>query len=214
MDGVDALTYAQRAPAGAPEGMLVLLHGRAHDERSILPLADRLDPTGRLLGVCPRGPCPMEEGGAQWYRRAEADSPDLVDLVRGARLLADWLRALSAHTGIAAERTVVGGFSQGAVMTWALARLPDAPRPAGVLALSGFVPEVPAAADDRRLAGLPIFIAHGGRDSVIPPERGREAMALARDAGAWVEFFETPVPHTVDPRIDATMADWLRRTLP
>jgi len=100
------------------------------------------------------------------------------------------------------DRVVLGGFSQGAVMSWALGLGAGRPRPAAIVALSGFMPEVEGfELDLAGLDGYPIAVAHGSLDPVIPVEFGRAAAARVRDAGAAVQWRETPVPHTIDPRV-------------
>ena len=100
------------------------------------------------------------------------------------------------------ERTVLGGFSQGAVMSWALGLGAGRPRPAGILALSGFMPEVDGfALDLTGLEGYPVAVAHGSLDPVIPVEFGRAAAERMQDAGADLLWRESPVQHTIDPRI-------------
>jgi phospholipase/carboxylesterase len=87
-------------------------------------------------------------------------------------------------------------------MSWALGLGAGRPRPAGIVALSGFVPRVEGfALDLDGLEGYPVAIGHGSLDPVIPVEFGREAAALLRGAGADVLWRESPVPHTIDPRV-------------
>jgi phospholipase/carboxylesterase len=99
------------------------------------------------------------------------------------------------------ERTVLGGFSQGAVMSYALGLGPGRPLPAGIVALSGFMPVVdgfPLREDG--LEGFPVTIAHGEHDPVISVEFGRDARDRLTAADADVVYRESPMPHTVDPR--------------
>ena len=110
---------------------------------------------------------------------------------------------------------MIGGFSQGAVMAWALALGPGRPRPAGILAMSGFIPTVP----DFELAldgldGFPVAITHGTLDPVISVDLGRQARDRAKAAGADVVYRETDVPHIVDPRLIPGLVDWLDRRFP
>jgi phospholipase/carboxylesterase len=100
------------------------------------------------------------------------------------------------------ERVVLGGFSQGAVMSWALGLGRGRPRPAGIIGLSGFLPRVDRfTLDLDGLEGYPVAIAHGSLDPVIPVGFGREAATTLRQSGADVRWWETPVPHTIDPRL-------------
>ena len=117
---------------------------------------------------------------------------------------------LAERTGVPIERTVIGGFSQGAVMAWALALGPGRPRPAGILAMSGFIPTVPDfELQLDGLDGFPVAITHGVADPVISVELGRQARDRAQAAGADVVYRETDVPHIVDPRLIPGLVDWL-----
>ena len=103
-------------------------------------------------------------------------------------------------TGVELERTVIGGFSQGAVMAYALTLGQGRPSPAGLIALSGFIPEVSGFTLD--LEGhrdVPVSIGHGSRDPVIPVEFGRSAAERLMDAGYAVTYRESPMSHTIDP---------------
>jgi phospholipase/carboxylesterase len=194
----EGLHRLERPSADAPEGALVLFHGRGADERDLFPLLDALDPERRLLGVTPRGPLALPPGGAHWYRLGGIPTPDPGTFFPTLDAAGAFLDQLP----VPLERTVLGGFSQGAVMSWALGLGKGRPRPAAIIALSGFMPEVEGFALD--LDGLeeyPIAVAHGSLDPVIPVEFGRAAAERVRAAGADVLWRETPVPHTIDPRV-------------
>ena len=144
----DSLSYLTRPAAGEPEGLIVLFHGRGADEQDLFPLLDLLDPERRLLGVTPRGPLHLPPGGAHWYAVQEIGYPDPATFTETYALASEWLDDLAATAGVTSERTVLGGFSQGAVMTYALGLGEGRPRPAGLIALSGFMPTVPGFALD------------------------------------------------------------------
>jgi phospholipase/carboxylesterase len=209
---VDDLVYELRAPEGDPAGAIVLLHGRGTSEQDMLPLLDVFDPRERLVGAFPRGPLQLPPIGYHWYVVEEVGYPDPESFTSTYQRLGSWLEGLGERTGVGIERTVIGGFSQGAVMAWALALGPDRPRPAGVLAMSGFIPTVPdfeLALD--RLDGFPVAITHGTLDPVISIALGRQARDRAKVAGADVVYRETDVPHIVDPRLIPGLVDWLDR---
>jgi phospholipase/carboxylesterase len=112
------------------------------------------------------------------------------------------------------ERIVLGGFSQGAVMTYALGLGRGRRRPPALIALSGFIPTVEGF--DLDLAGrrgLRAAIAHGIYDPVIGVEWGREARQRLEDAGAQVLYREYPLPHAVDPRFLRELAPWVAEAL-
>jgi phospholipase/carboxylesterase len=211
---LDALTFRVREAAGAPEGLLVLHHGRATDENDLFPLLDALDPERRLLGVTPRGPLHLPPGGAHWYVVPRVGYPDPDTFTATYDALAKFHDALAAKTGIPPERTVLGGFSQGTVMSYALGLGPDRPRPAGVLALSGFIPTVPGWAPDLDRPLPRVAIGHGTVDPIISIDYAHQARDLLQTAGADVLYREYPLPHTIDPAfLQDGLVPWLRDTL-
>lgn len=201
------LDARRRPPAEEPEGALVLFHGRGADENDLYPLLDHLDPERRFLGVTPRGPLALPPGGAHWYAVREIGYPDPVTFTSSYRQASAFLDSL----GIAPERTVLGGFSQGAVMTYALGLGAGRQRPAGLIALSGFMPTVDGLDLDLSPPLPPIAIGHGTFDDVISVEWSRKAQKALTEAGADVLYRESPMPHTIDPRFLRELADWLTR---
>jgi phospholipase/carboxylesterase len=204
-----------RQATGDPEGALVLFHGRGTDERDLFPLLEILDPERRLLGATARGPLSLPPGGAHWYVVRRIGFPDPETFHSTYPQLAAWLDDLLAEHGIPHDRTVLGGFSQGSVMSYALGLGAGRPRPAGIMALSGFIPEVEGfELDLTGAAGLPVAIGHGTHDPVIPVEFGRTARDRLREAGADVTYRESPMPHTIDPVYLRELPGWLRGALP
>ena len=186
------LAERRREAAGEPAGSLVLLHGRGADEHDLLGLLDLLDPERRLLGVTPGGPLALPPGGRHWYVVPRVGFPDPATFAAS-------LEELTAFVAGLPRPLVLGGFSQGAVMSLAL--LGAGVRPAAVLGLSGFVPRVPGWALPDDLAGLPVALGHGAGDPVIPADFGRDAAQQLEAAGAEVVYRETPgMGHTIDPR--------------
>jgi phospholipase/carboxylesterase len=210
---LELLQYRRREAAGEPAGALVLLHGRGADENDLYPLLDMLDPERRLLGVTPRGPLSLPPGGAHWYALGGLGTPDPPTFLPTYERLTRWHDALAVETGIAPERTVIGGFSQGSVMSYALALGRGRARPAGIIALSGFIPTVPSFELDLDPPLPPVAIGHGTYDDVIGVEWGRQAKEILEHAGAEVLYREYPLPHTIDPAYLPTLAQWLREVV-
>lgn len=203
-----------RTVPGEPAGALILIHGRGADENDLFPLFDMLDPERAVAGACPRGPLSMPPGGAHWYVVREVGFPDPGSFHPTFEALAAWLDDFNASTGISIENTVVGGFSQGAVMSYALSFGPGRPRPAGVLALSGFMPVVEDfGLDLDELSGFPVAIGHGTLDPVIGVGFGRSAKERLTEAGAAVTYRESPMGHTIDPAFLGELRGWLSETL-
>jgi phospholipase/carboxylesterase len=205
------LHYVVRRPLGRPAAALVLLHGRGSDERDLLPLLDELDPERRLVGISLRAPSRLGPGGYHWYVARELGYPDPPSFLETFALVGAWLDKLSTVTGVGLERTILGGFSQGAVLSYALALGVGRPSAAALIVLSGFIPQVPGfSLDPPAHHDLPVAIGHGIFDRVIPVEFGREAARRLRAAGLEVDYRESPMAHTIDP---AFVGD-LSRALP
>jgi phospholipase/carboxylesterase len=210
----DALTYLSRPASGEPEGLLVLFHGRGADERDLYSVLDLLDPARRLLGFTPRGPLQLPPRGAHWYAVHEIGFPDPWTFTETFVRASAWLDELAAVTGFGPERTVIGGFSQGAVMTFALGLGDGRSRPAGLIALSGFVPTVPGFVLDLESPLPQVAIGHGALDPVISVEWGRRARQLLDEAGAEPLYRESPhMGHAIDPGILRELPGWIARVL-
>jgi phospholipase/carboxylesterase len=210
----DALTHLTRPARGEPDGLLVLFHGRGADERDLFPLLDLLDPERRLLGVTPRGPLDLPPGGAHWYAVHEIGHPDPETFASTYALASAWLDDVLATTGVAADRVLLGGFSQGAVMTYAVGLGAGRRRPAGLIALSGFMPTVPGFELNLELPLPRVAIGHGALDPVISVEWSRRARVLLREAGADVLYAEAPrMGHSIDPVFLRRIPPWMWSTL-
>ena len=202
------ISYLERPGEGKPAGLLVLFHGRGSDERDLFPLLDELDPQRHLLGVTPRGPLSLPPGGAHWYAFQEVGYPDPATFFETYRAVAEWL------DGFDFEQVVLGGFSQGAVMTYALGLGSGRPRPAALVALSGFMPTVPGFELSLEPPLPPAAIGHGTYDPVISVEFSRQARELLEGAGGEVLYREYPLQHAVDPGFLAELGPWLESKLP
>jgi phospholipase/carboxylesterase len=211
-----ALEYGQRPPGGEPAGLLVLHHGRGSDEHDLLELAHALDPSRRLLLVTPRAPLRLPgSAGYHWYLVPRVGHPDPVTFDAAYRALASFHEQLWTSTGISSARTVLGGFSMGSVMSYALGLGADRPAPAGILAFSGFVPIVEGwkpSLGDR--PGTRVFIAHGRQDPVIEVGFARRARTLLEGGGLGVDYHESDAGHYVDPRVLPAAARWLASAVP
>ena len=214
MSALDSLAYRLRPAQGTPEGALVLFHGRGADENDLFPLLDFLDPERRFVGATPRGPLSLPPGGAHWYVVREIGYPDEETFDASYSLASRWLAAFAAETGVPPEHTVLGGFSQGAVMTYALGLGRGRPRPAALIALSGFIPTVEGFELDLSPPLPPVAIGHGTFDPVISVEWSRRAKEQLEQAGADVLYREYPLPHSIDPGYLSKLSSWLSALAP
>jgi phospholipase/carboxylesterase len=199
------VSYVEREAEGEPEGTIVLFHGRGADEHDLAPLLDVLDPERRFRGITPRGPLSFPPGGAHWYAVREVGYPDPATFHATFAEVTEWLDGLELDR----ERTLLGGFSQGAVMSYALALGAGRPRPASLLALSGFVPTVEGFELDLDPPLPRIAIGHGTYDPVIGVEWGRRAKALLEKAGVELIYREYPLAHSIDPRFLLEARDYV-----
>jgi phospholipase/carboxylesterase len=212
---MEPLHHLERAAEAKPEGLLVLHHGRGTDERDLLRLADALDPARRLRVVTPRGPLSLPGSpGYHWYLVPRVGYPDHDSFDAARAALAELHDRLWEETGVGPERTVLGGFSMGSVMSYAMGLAGDRPAAAGILAFSGFVPVAdgwePSFADRQ---GTRAFVAHGRRDPIIDVEFARRARQLLEAGGLAVEYRESDLGHQIDPSQLLDARAWLDETL-
>ena len=212
----EELFHLGREPDAEPEGLLVLHHGRGTNERDLLGLADLLDPRQRLLVVTPRAPLILPDSpGYHWYVVPRVGYPDRATFEGSRAALAALHDLLWEETEVGPERTVLGGFSMGTVMSYAMGLGADRPAVAGILAFSGFVPTVegwePSLADR---TGTRVFVRHGRNDPVIAVEFARRARGLLEAGGLDVDYAESELGHQIDPAHLGEAATWLGEVLP
>ena len=194
------VTHRERPARLHGSTAIVLLHSRAGDEHEVLPLLHDLDSEERHLGLVPLGPLELPPEGRHWYLIEREASPDPATFLSSLEALSDWLDDTLATHGIGPERTILAGFSQGAVMAYSLGLAPGRPSPAGILAFSGYIPRVAGFdLDLERRARLPVSIAHGSLDETVSVRFGRDARDRLGSAGLAVRYHEDPAGHTITP---------------
>ena len=210
-----SLVHLVREPAGDPEGALILNHGRGTDEQDLHGLLDILDPERRLLGITPGAPLTdIPPGGRHWYRVPRVGYPDPETFHHSYGLLAGFLDEALEAREIAWEQSVIGGFSMGAVMAYAVGLGEGRPSPAGILALSGFIPTVEGwRAELEGRQGLPVLIHHGRQDAVMEVGFGRAASETLKRGGLDVTYEETDAGHWVPPDLLEEFADFVSGVL-
>jgi phospholipase/carboxylesterase len=212
---MSAPAFRERPSDGEPSGLLVLHHGRGADEHDLLALADVLDPQRRVHVVTPRAPLTVAGWpGNHWYLVPRVGFPERDTFHASYALLSEFHDDLWQRTGVAPERTVLGGFSMGSVMSYALALGDDRPAPAGILAFSGFIPTVDGwqpRLDDR--SGVRTFIAHGRGDRVISVDFALSAREQLLAGGLDVDYHEFAGGHEIDPSHIPLARQWLQSAL-
>jgi thioredoxin 1 len=189
------------------ERLLVLMHGIGSNENDLAGLAPVIDPDGRFTTVCPRGAYAYGPGFA-WFK---LDDPNLVAPTIASSLDAidEVIDSSCDQYGLKREEMVIGGFSMGGAMSLLSAfRASEKARPAGVLVMSGFLPD-DAIPLDWSGELPPVLMQHGSRDPMVPLARARAASNTLREHDVPLVFREYPMDHTVtqDSALDAK--DWL-----
>ena len=195
--------------------VLLLAHGYGADERDLGALLPYLDPDGTFVTVLPRAPHQAPGApGYSWYPMSGEGDP-MAEFAAALDALDDLLDAACAEHGASRSEAVVAGFSQGAGLALALGlRTSQRPRPAGVLAMSPFLPGADAVAvDAEHAADVPVLLQHGTNDSMIPVQRSRDLARALRDAGVPVIYGEYPMDHEVALESVQQARDWLAKVI-
>lgn len=208
----------ERPSEGPATGALFLHHGRGSWEGDLIPLADAFDPGRRLHVIAPRAPLRIEDApGFHWYAVPRVGYPDPSTFAAAKQELADFHDDQLERIAVSADRAVLGGFSMGAVMSFALGLSSDRPKPAGILAMSGFIPVL----DDNswqpdldRRSSVPVFLGHGTLDPVIDFGFAEIARSKLERAGLPLDFVEFDGGHEIVPEEVAPIRQWLGRVIP
>jgi phospholipase/carboxylesterase len=182
----------QQPTGEGPFPVLVLLHGWTGDENSMWVFATRL-PKHTLL-IAPRGFYKTKSAGYSWHPEVSKPWPWISDFIPAVESLTSILSSDYFPVGNFSELHIIG-FSQGAALAYVIAAMhPE--RVATLAGLSGFLPEDASSwLNSNSLSNLPIFIAHGTVDDLVPIERARRSVAMLQDAGAIVTYCEDDVGH-------------------
>jgi phospholipase/carboxylesterase len=194
-----------------PKACVVLLHGVGGSETNLADLAGAIDPD--TLVVLPRGPLQFAPGQFGWFRvNFTASGPSIVaaEAEQSRQALIRFVAQLQAAYGIAPNRTVIAGFSQGGILSASVAL--SAPEcVAGFGLLSGrILPELePHLASQERLARLHGFIGHGEYDSKLPVAWAQRSDRLLDELGVTHLTRLYPIDHSISPAMQADFLQWL-----
>ena len=207
----------------SPTRTVIVLHGLGDSGHGFAPVAEELDLSalGDVRFVLPHAPeQPVTINGGYvmraWYDILGTDLARVED-EPGLRRSATEIEALIAREnarGIASSRIVLMGFSQGCAMTL-LTGLRHRERLAGLAGLSGYLPLAATTAAERSEANrdVPLFLAHGTQDPVVPYPRGVASRDALAALGYAIEWHEYPMPHSVCAQEIADLNRWLLRVL-
>jgi phospholipase/carboxylesterase len=207
----------------SPTASVIWLHGLGADGHDFEPIVPELVAPGEralrfIFPHAPVRPVTLNGGYAMraWYDIVAIDRRSTEDErgIRASQGLLDALIARENARGIASERIVLAGFSQGGAMAlFAGTRYPQ--RLAGIMGLSCYLVLAGQFAAERVAANqaTPIFLAHGSEDAVVAPVLGEQARRMLIASGYDVEWHSYSMPHSVCPQEVADIAAWLRRVL-
>lgn len=183
--------------------VLLLLHGTGGGPADLLGVGRELSPSSALLA--PAGPV-SEQGMARWFRRLAEGVFDHDDVVRRADQLADFVVAAREKYGLAGQRLVAVGFSNGANIAAATVLLrPDALTEAALFAAMLPVPDPPK----HDLDGSRILLSNGRRDPMAPIASATELVRQLRDRSADVHEHWHPGGHQITPDGITAAKTWL-----
>jgi phospholipase/carboxylesterase len=217
------LQTLERQTGANPRASVIVLHGLGADGSDFLPIAGELDlaPVGDVRFVFPHAPTrPVTINGGYvmraWYDILDGGLVRREDEagLRQSREQVDELIAREVERGIAPERIVLAGFSQGSAITL-LTGLRHAQRLAGLVGLSGYLPLAASTAAERHAANhaTPVFLAHGRQDPVVPYAAGTATRDALQALGVPVEWHAYEMAHAVCPQEIADLEAFLRRVL-
>jgi len=195
---------------GTPDRVLFQMHGFYSGQLQISTLGPIIDPSAHYLVVSPRGPLKVGDEDAYWYDRG-GEGPEGQTFLTALDSLDAALEEVCEERGFRREDTIFLGFSQGASLALALSlRDSDRPRPAGVIAWSGFLPQIDGISYDwDRAAGLPVLVQHGTKDFMMPLAQGEKAALEMQEHGATVSFHTYEMGHDVSVESLGDARAWL-----
>ncbi|MGP0171611.1 alpha/beta hydrolase [Pseudomonas sp. NCHU5208] len=209
-------------PPQTPDASVIWLHGLGADRYDFLPVAEmlqeRLPSTRFILPQAPTRPVTINGGWSMpsWYDILAMSPARAIDQAQMEESADQVIALIEAEidSGIAAERIVLAGFSQGGAVVLHSAFLRyDGPL-GGVLALSTYAPTF---SSDMRLTapqqGLPVLCLHGRFDDVVTPDMGRAAFERLQACQVPVEWRDYPMSHEVVPEEIGDIAQWLMQLL-
>ena len=201
-----------------PRAAVIWLHGLGadgHDFEPIVPEIELAAPVRFVFPHAPVRPVTLNQGMPMraWYDIYQlGGGPEDAQGVRASQKLVEQMIAAEKRRG--AEKIVLAGFSQGgAIVLQTALRHPE--RLSGVLALSTYLPLHTTLAAERSAANrdLPIFMAHGQYDDIIPLARAEQSRRLLEGLGYPLEWHTYPMPHSVCPEEIVHLSQFLGRIL-
>ena len=211
------IIYPENYDASKPYPVVILLHGFGSNMNDLAALAPHIDDE-KYIYACPNAPVSVDLGlGRRGFAWASLGTPlSKNEYLESQDILLSFILELTTSLGTPKNQIILGGFSQGAMMTYRL----GITRPqyfAGLVALGGLLDDetLPVTANTTTVRkDQPIFIAHGTLDTVIPIEAARDAKARLETVGFYPTYKEYPIAHEINHDIITDLSYWLENLFP
>ncbi len=189
---------------------MVLLHGLGSNEEDLMQVGELLEERFTVISL--RAPLVSSYGGYAWFQiewTANGIRYDAAEAAAAISKVQKVLEEIQDQTGVRRERFIVGGFSQGSMISLG-ATLAAPTVVGGLLFMSGqMVPELEAMGKPNSLVGLRALVQHGLQDEVLPASGGRETKSFLERLGATVEFHEYKMGHAISQESFTHIIGWL-----
>lgn len=196
--------------------LLLMLHGYGSNEEDLFSFANDLP--DELLIVSARAPMKLDFGGYAWYsihfNAGQNKFTDIPEAIEARELIVNFIDELQEKYRFNNEKSMLMGFSQGAILSYAVA-LTYPEKIKNIMALSGYLlPEIidfsnnPAA-----IQKLNFFCSHGTVDPVISVDWARKSMQYLKEKNIPLEYKEYPIGHEVSPQNFYDLKQWLQKNM-
>jgi phospholipase/carboxylesterase len=217
------LELVELQTTAAPERAVIWLHGLGADGYDFVPVVRELEALGApparfVFPHAPMMPVTINNGFVMraWYDIRTADLARREDepTIRASQQAIEEMIGREVQRGIARRHIVLAGFSQGAAIALQTG-LRQAEPLAGLLALSGYLPLAETLAHERHpaSAAVPVLMAHGADDPVVPIARAIQSRDLLASLGYDIDWRQYPMQHAVCAEELEAIAAFLRRRL-
>ncbi len=213
-----SLQYIVREPNNRTEktSLLILLHGYGSNEEDLFSFATELPED--LIIISARAPQSLGFGSYSWYTinftASQGKFSDIPEAIAARDLIADFIDEIQERYKIAPTKTFLLGFSQGTILSYAVA-LSYPEKVQKIIALSGYINAelLPKNIDTKDYTKLDFFISHGSADQVIPVEWANKAPKFLNELHIKNCYQEYPVGHGVAPKNFFDFKNWIEERL-
>lgn len=191
--------------------LLILLHGLGSNENDLFGIAPLLPDSFLVISV--RAPRTIRQGSYRWYDLQWIDEQPIGnkdELLESRNMLIRFIEKLDTKLSFDKNKIYLGGFSQGAIMSFSVAlKRPELLK--GIVLLSGKIPDSAEVLteNEKQYKKLKVLLIHGTEDKVLSIEGARESKNLLDKIGAETQYHELKMPHTLNQEVLDILKKWL-----